>query len=199
MTSGNNDDRLIRKEERKKKMQLYKNRITIDLRTFEACYPHIKMHRVAKIMKTLSETIIMDGMDVEKADEHDKIFKAKDQCEEKLWNSCREIAKKEIRALNKSVQAGKAAPHPTKEEKQAAMQKAIGSIGQKAKNTVTITPEFVIPDCEYFNIYKKEYPNEIESVQNWLRKSQLVGKTINYTKIGEIIRKFRENKTGRAI
>lgn len=192
------DDRLMAKQRKGKDMQVYKNRISIDLRVFEACYSHIKMHRIAKIIKTLSETTIMDGMDVTNADEHDKVFKPKDAWEEKLWNSCREIAKKEIRALHKCITAGKNAPQ-TKEEKQAAIQKAINNIGQKRKNTIEITPQFIIPQNEYFNIYRKEYPTETESVQQWLRTSKLVGKTINYTKIGEIIRKFREKRTGKIL
>ena len=68
--------------------------------------------------------------------------------------------------------------------------------GMRPKNSryIQITPDLVFPPDQFFDAYRQQLPNATARAEQWLRKSNLVGKTITLTKAGEIIRKFNENK-----
>lgn len=68
--------------------------------------------------------------------------------------------------------------------------------GMRPKNSryIQITPDLVFPPDQFFDAYRQQLPHATARAEQWLRKSNLVGKTITLTKAGEIIRKFNENK-----
>lgn len=61
-------------------------------------------------------------------------------------------------------------------------------------NSHLITPDFVFPKNQYFDAYRKELPTATSRTEQWLRRSNLVGKQITETKLGQIIQKFATKK-----
>lgn len=61
-------------------------------------------------------------------------------------------------------------------------------------NSHLITPDFVFPKNQYFNAYRQELPTATARTEQWLRRSNLVGKQITETKLGQIIQKFATKK-----
>lgn len=61
-------------------------------------------------------------------------------------------------------------------------------------NSHLITPDFVFPKNQYFDAYRKELPTATARTEQWLRRSNLVGKQITETKLGQIIQKFANKK-----
>lgn len=61
-------------------------------------------------------------------------------------------------------------------------------------NSHLITPDFVFPKNQYFDAYRKELPTATSKTEQWLRRSNLVGKQITETKLGQIIQKFATKK-----
>lgn len=67
---------------------------------------------------------------------------------------------------------------------------AINISMHKRPGSIQITPDFVFPHNEYFDIYRQELPEATARVEQWIRKSQMVGKYITQQALGKIIRKF---------
>lgn len=57
-----------------------------------------------------------------------------------------------------------------------------------------ITPDFVFPKNQYFDAYRKELPTATAKTEQWLRRSNLVGKQVSEIKLGQIIQKFATRK-----
>lgn len=174
---------------------LFRNRFVIDIQAFDACYSKIPMFRIAKIMKCLSQAAKSDGLQPELVEQHDKFFTPKDENEENLWIACREACKKDIKRLLDNVENGKKGGRPVK-----SIQEIIASASPVGKNQILITEDFNnLPDCEYFNAYKKEFSSqEIKNIINWLKKNYL-DKKVDYDWIGKQLQNFRKRKTGRVI
>lgn len=65
---------------------------------------------------------------------------------------------------------------------------------QRSNRCIQITADLVFPPDQFFDAYRQQLPDATARAEQWLRKSNLVGKTITVHKIGEIIRKFEKNK-----
>lgn len=57
-----------------------------------------------------------------------------------------------------------------------------------------ITPDFVFPKNPYFDAYRKELPTATSRTEQWLRRSNMVGKQVSEIKLGQIIQKFATRK-----
>lgn len=68
------------------------------------------------------------------------------------------------------------------------------SLQKRSNDYVQITPEFVFPPDQFFDAYRRQLPDATARAEQWLRKSNLVGKVITVRKIGEIIQKFSKNQ-----
>ena len=68
------------------------------------------------------------------------------------------------------------------------------SLQKRANDYVQITPNFVFPPDQFFDAYRRQLPDATARAEQWLRKSNLVGKLITARKIGEIIQKFSKNQ-----
>lgn len=178
----------------------FRARFSIDIQAFDEYYKKIPMFRIAKIMKSLANSVKLDGIEPDKLEEHDKLFEPKDENEKKLWLACREINKKDLIALRQKVEGGQKGGRPpmTAEEKKAKLEQAAKNIGAVGKNQVKITPDFKLPNNEYFNAYRKELPKETESVERWLKTAKL-DSIVDYDWIGKQIQNFRKRKIGRIL
>lgn len=181
-------------------MLVCKNLVSIDLRVLSECLPKINRYRTTPFLTALYKSIMADSLHPELMDEHDNYFKPNTQPEKDLWTSCRELAKKEMKSLIKSVKGGQEGGRPKKltpEEKQETLQKAIRSVGVVGKNEVIITPNFELPHDEYFDSYRKTYSaDELKRVVDWLKKTKLNEK-VDYMWIGKQIQNFKKRNTGK--
>ena len=73
---------------------------------------------------------------------------------------------------------------------EAIIQQVGKNLHARRANTIPITTNFTFPHNQYFDAYRKELPTATTKTEKWLRTSNLVGKQITQTKLGEIIRKF---------
>lgn len=181
-------------------MSVYKNLASIDLRIMSQCLPKIDRFRVTPLLMALYKAIIADGIHPEYMEQHDKMFEPRNEYERDFWESCRKIAKKEMTSLQKAIEGGKTGGRPkklTKEEKQESFQKAIKSVGAIGKNEIIITQDFELPQCQYFDDYRKTYTAaEIKKVTDWLKKAKLNEK-VDYQWIGKQIQNFKKRDTGK--
>lgn len=60
--------------------------------------------------------------------------------------------------------------------------------------TIQVTQDLVFPPDQFFDAYRQQLPDATARAEQWLRRSNMVGKTITLQKIGEIIQKFEKNK-----
>lgn len=60
--------------------------------------------------------------------------------------------------------------------------------------TIQVTQDLVFPPDQFFDAYRRQLPDATARAEQWLRRSNMVGKTITLQKIGEIIQKFEKNK-----
>lgn len=74
------------------------------------------------------------------------------------------------------------------------LQEATWNLSSRKTHTVLITPDFVFPKNQYFDAYRKELPTATSKTELWLRRSNMVGKQITETKLGQIIQKFATKK-----
>lgn len=70
------------------------------------------------------------------------------------------------------------------------LQEATNNTTIRRTNSCLITPDFTFPNDPFFNAYRKELPTATTKTEQWLRRSNLVGKMVSHTKLAEIIRKF---------
>lgn len=181
-------------------MIVYKNLASIDLRIMSQCLPKIDRFRVTKLFMALNRSILLDGIEPEELEEHDKIFETKNEYEKIFWKSCRELAKKDIKILIKAIENGKKGGRPvaTKEEQQATLDNFTNTFGKPTgANEVRITKGFKLPAHPYFDSYHKTYPAQlIKNVEQWLVKTKL-GENVDYQWIGKQIQNFNKRKTGK--
>lgn len=74
------------------------------------------------------------------------------------------------------------------------LQETTRNLSTRRTNSHLITPDFVFPKNQYFEAYRKELPSATARTEQWLRRSNLVGKQITETKLGQIIQKFATQK-----
>ena len=74
------------------------------------------------------------------------------------------------------------------------IQETTRNLSSRKAHTVLITPDFVFPKNQYFDAYRKELPTATTRTEQWLRRSNMVGKQITETKLGQIIQKFATSK-----
>ena len=74
------------------------------------------------------------------------------------------------------------------------LQETTRNLSSRKTHTVLITPDFVFPKNPYFDAYRKELPVATSRTEQWLRRSNMVGKQITETKLGQIIQKFANRK-----
>lgn len=74
------------------------------------------------------------------------------------------------------------------------LQETTRNLSSRKAHTVLITPDFVFPKNQYFDAYRKELPTATTRTEQWLRRSNMVGKQITETKLGQIIQKFATSK-----
>ncbi|MBR4420183.1 MAG: hypothetical protein IKT32_04820 [Clostridia bacterium] len=95
-------------------MTIFRDYLKIDLRVMAKCVKRIQRHRMSKFLITLNDSIIADGIDPTKLDEHDKMFEPIDRYEQEFWQSCRERAKKDMRIMVNRIEIGKRGGRPKK-------------------------------------------------------------------------------------
>lgn len=152
--------------------------------------------RLGLMLKDLAKSINADGMNIDELDRHDLFFIPKNESEKILWENLRESAKIQIKAIARNRINGKKGGRPKK-----SVEKMVSNIGNTVgKNEILIDENFnELPDCEYFNAYKKEFSkNEITKMINWLKKVK-IGKKVDYDWIGKQFRNFRYKDTGKIL
>lgn len=87
---------------------------------------------------------------------------------------------------------------PEKTEKKPTVKEIIEKIGCRHKNQIQIDENFTLPNNEYFNAYKKEFPAETQMVENWIRK-KFIGRLVDFQWIGKQVQEFRKRKTGKIL
>jgi len=68
------------------------------------------------------------------------------------------------------------------------------SFQRKGNQYIQVTPNLVFPPDQFFDAYRRQLPDATARAEQWLRKSNMVGKTITVKKIAEIIQKFSKNQ-----
>ena len=182
-------------------IQNFKNNTTINIRVLQECLPKIDRFRIGKLFMALCKSINADGLDPHNMDENDKLFETRNTAEEQLWQSCRELAKRDMKNYLSRKSNGKLGGRPlTSDEKKSAIEQAAQNICKKVgKNQIEITNTFRLPAHPYFDDYRKEYPDTlIKSVEKWLRENYL-NKIVDYTWIGKLIQNFNKRNTGKII
>lgn len=74
------------------------------------------------------------------------------------------------------------------------LQEATRNLSSRKTHTVLITPDFTFPHDMFFNAYRQELPTATTRTEQWLRRSNLVGKMVSPQKLAQIIRKFATEK-----
>lgn len=165
-------------------MEIYRNTVRFDMRLYLKSKKHIPKHRRLMLIEHLIDSIDADGIFPEELDGHDNFFEPTNEYEKKLWESCREMAKKDINDLKKSIQGGKksaemrkqksaqAIPEPPKEKNvQELLEQTAENLSiDKAKDTIWIDDSFSVDKYPVFKIYVDEMPGSvIKSVEKWLK------------------------------
>lgn len=96
------------------------------------------------------------------------------------WNECCLLDTTRTRAREKTVEE--------------ILQETTRNLSSRKTHTVLITPDFTFPKNQYFDAYRKELPTATTRTEQWLRRSNMVGKQITETKLGQIIQKFATSK-----
>ena len=180
--------------------RIFRNYARFDIQVFSQYARHIDKYRFEKIFRKLVESIISDSVNSEMAEEHDKMFEPRTDAEKMFWKSCRQLAKNDLKTLQKRIAGGSNGGRPTKEQQQAQIENFTNTFGKTAgKNEVVITPDFTLPKNEYFDSYRKTYPPElIQSMESWLKKS-FMGRNVEYAWIGKQMQNFNQRKTGKVL
>lgn len=98
-------------------MEIYRNTVRFDIRLYLKSKKHIPKHRRLMLIEHLIDSIDADGLFPEDLEGHDNFFEPTNEYEKKLWESCREMAKKDINDLKKSIQGGKKSAEIRKQKK----------------------------------------------------------------------------------
>lgn len=102
---------------------VFRNYARFDIQLFlESMNKFEHQHRVEKIFKALAKSIVLDGISPTNIDEHDKIFVPKNEYEKEFWESCRELAKEDIKKVTNSMENGKKGGRPPKKEEEKIIQ-----------------------------------------------------------------------------
>lgn len=98
--------------------RVFRNYARFDIQLFlESMNKFEHQHRGEKIFKALAKSIMLDGILPTNVKEHDKVFTPKNEYEKEFWESCRELAKEDIKRVTNSIKNGKKGGRPVKEEK----------------------------------------------------------------------------------
>ena len=178
----------------------FKNKATIDLRVLEQCLPKIDRFRIGGLFMALYKSIMADGLDATTMDNNDSFFVPRNEYERKFWESCRELAKRDMKIfITKQNNGSKGGRPPISEsEKKAAVEDFKNTFGKPTgKYEVRITKDFKLPSHPYFEDYRNQYPSDLlENVEKWLIKTKL-GENVEYQWIGKQIQNFNKRKTGK--
>lgn len=74
------------------------------------------------------------------------------------------------------------------------LQETGNALSIRKAHTCLITPDFTFPHDMFFDAYRHELPTATTKTEQWLRKSNLVGKMVSPQKLAQIIRKFATQK-----
>lgn len=74
------------------------------------------------------------------------------------------------------------------------IQETTRNLSSRKAQTILITPDFTFPHDMFFNAYRQELPTATTRTEQWLRRSNLVGKMVSPQKLAQIIRKFATEK-----
>lgn len=176
--------------------------MTIDLDAFTELYKHSKSYRVARVLKLLVDSIRADNIDPDNINQNDLLLKPQNHTEEVFWNLCRERAKKDRKTLEAYVENGSLGGRPpmSAQDKKKAVEDITNNVGRfVGVNEVLITDNFVLPENDFFEGYRKTYPSQLlEEVETWLisHKKDCV---CTFQWIGQLIQKFNKRKTGRIL
>lgn len=83
------------------------NLFKVDIKLFGECRQHTDKYRIEKIFRMLEKSIMADGLYPERMNEHDDYFEPKNVEERNFWESCRELAKKDLIDLKNHIEDGK--------------------------------------------------------------------------------------------
>lgn len=116
----------------------------------------------------------------ESESESDTESEIKENKRNNSWNECCLLDTTRTHAREKTVEE--------------ILNEATRNLSPRRANSHLITPDFVFPKNQYFDAYRKELPTATSRTEQWLRRSNLVGKQITETKLGQIIQKFATKK-----
>lgn len=116
----------------------------------------------------------------ESESESDTESEIKENKRNNSWNECCLLDTTRAHAREKTVEK--------------ILQETTRNLSSRKTHTVLITPDFVFPKNQYFDAYRKELPTATTRTEQWLRRSNMVGKQITETKLGQIIQKFATSK-----
>lgn len=116
----------------------------------------------------------------ESESESDTESEIKENKRNNSWNECCLLDTTRAHAREKTVEE--------------ILQETTRNLSSRKTHTVLITPDFVFPKNQYFDAYRKELPTATTRTEQWLRRSNMVGKQITETKLGQIIQKFATSK-----
>lgn len=156
-------------------MSCYKNYLNIDLRILSQCIPKIDRFRVSGLLMALYNSVMSDLMETNLMEEHDKMFTPKNKYEQIFWESCRELAKRDIMTIHKRAEGGKMGGRPPKEKNvQALLEETAENLSvDKAKDKILITDSFSVSKYPALKIYIDEMqPEVIKSVEKWLKEKK---------------------------
>lgn len=85
-------------------------------------------------------------------------------------------------------------PEPEEKSVEEIIQKTAQGFKMRPMKTIQVTQDLVFPPDQFFDAYRQQLPDATARAEQWLRRSNMVGKTITLQKIGEIIQKFEKNK-----
>ena len=178
----------------------FKNYTLIDLRVLSQCLPNIDRFRIGRVFMALHKSIMADCIDTNDLDKNDKFFEPKNEYEKILWESLRELAKKDIKTAlerrNNGCLGGR--PPMSAQDKKKAVEDITNNVGRfVGVNEVLITDNFVLPKNDFFEGYRKTYPSQLlKEVETWLIKHKK-DCVCTFQWIGKQIQNFNKRKTGK--
>ena len=134
-------------------MEIFKNYVRFDHRLYLKCKSRIVKHRRIMLVEHLIESVEADCMFPEQVEQHDNFFQPANEYEKRLWESCREMAKEDIKSLQNKSNGGKKSAEIKKQNK-------------------LIQPEIVKTKLEANNSYK---PTEKEVLDYAAQQNSFAG------------------------
>jgi hypothetical protein len=106
--------------------RVFRNYARFDIQLFLECANKFSSRYCVRIIfKALAKSVMLDGISPANIDEHDKIFVPKNEYEKEFWESCRELAKEDIKKVTNSMENGKKGGRPPKKEEEKIIQEPI--------------------------------------------------------------------------